>query len=132
MNQGPSQLVAELALALLLLVVAGVLLTRMLRAIPGGGWVTLPLPGRGLLRRALVLLLLVLVGLLLDALTGEQGRDGGRLPVFVVESKKTPAIAAHVRAALAAGYPRVLTRASGPRQRANRQAACGHWPRAAD
>jgi Deoxyribonuclease NucA/NucB len=56
------------------------------------------------------------------------GGDGGRLPVFVVESEKTLAIAAHVRAALAAGYPRVLTRASGAVQRANRQAACGHWP----
>jgi Deoxyribonuclease NucA/NucB len=32
-----------------------------------------------------------------------------------------------VRVALAAGHPRVLTRASGARQRANRQAACGHW-----
>jgi deoxyribonuclease NucA/NucB len=130
MNQGPDQLVAELALALLLVVVAGLLLSRTLRAILGPGWVTLPFPGRGLLRRALVLLLLlVLVGVLLDALTGEWGRGGGRLPVFVVESKKTPAIAAHVRQALAADQPRVLTRASGARQRANRQAACGHWPR---
>jgi Deoxyribonuclease NucA/NucB len=71
----------------------------------------------------------MLVGLLLDALVGQWGRDGGRrLPVFVVDSKKTPAIATHVRAALAAGHPRVLTRAAGPRQRANRRAACGHWP----
>ena len=131
MSQGPDQLVAELTLALLLLVVAGVLLSRMLRAIPGSGWVTLPFPGRGLLRRALLLLLLlVLVGLLLDALTVDQGRDRGRrLPVFVVKSKDTPAIAAHVRQALAAGHPRVLTRASGAVQRANRRAACGHWPR---
>jgi hypothetical protein len=73
--------------------------------------------------------LLVLVGVLLQALNGEQGRDRQRrLPVLVVDSRKTPAIAAHVRAALAAGHPRVLTRASGPRQRANRRAACGRWP----
>jgi Deoxyribonuclease NucA/NucB len=130
MNQGPDQLLASIALALLLLI-AGVLLSRMLRAIPGAGWVTLPLPGRGLLRRALaLLLLLVLVGLLLNALTGQWAGDGGRrLPVFIVDSTKTPAIADHVRAALAAGYPSVLTRASGPRQRANRRAACGQWPR---
>jgi hypothetical protein len=130
MNENPGQLGAQLALALLLLVVAGVLLGRLLRAIPGGSWVALPLLGRSLLRRAVLLLvLLVLVALLLDALTVEQGRDGGRrLPVFVVDSKKTPAIAAHVRAALAAGHPRVLTRASGARQRANRRTACGHWP----
>ena len=49
--------------------------------------------------------------------------------MFVVESKATPAIAEHVRAAQAAGQPRVLTRASGARQRANRRAACGQWPR---
>jgi hypothetical protein len=74
--------------------------------------------------------LLVLVGWLLDALTGESGRDDQRrLPVFVVDSTKTPDIAEHVRAALAAGHPRVLTRAPGTRQRANRQAACGHWPK---
>jgi hypothetical protein len=101
----------------------------MLRAIPGGGWVTLPVPGRGLLRRTMILLLLlVLVAWLLDALTVEGGRQR-RLPIFVVDSKKTPAIADHVRTALAAGQPRVLTRASGARQRANRRAACGHWSR---
>jgi hypothetical protein len=128
---GPDQLIAQLTLALLLLLVAGFLVGRMLRAVPGAGWATLPYPGRGLLRRAILLLvLLVLVAWLLDALTGDWGRDGGRrLPVFVVESEKTPAIAEHVQAALAAGHPRVLTRASGARQRANRQAACGHWPK---
>ena len=84
MRNDPGQLAAELTLALLLLAVAGLLLSRMLRALPGGGG--------------------------------------------VAESKKTPAIAAHVRAAQAAGQPRVLTRASGARQRANRRAACGHWP----
>lgn len=131
MNQDLGQLVASVTLALLLLLIAGVLLGRMVRAIPGAGWVALPLPGRGLLRRGLALLvLLVLVGLLLDTLTGEQDPDGERrLPVFVVDSRKTPAITTHVRTALAAGHPRLLTRASGPRQRANRQAACGHWPR---
>lgn len=84
------------------------LLTRMLRAIPGAGWVTLPFPGRGVLRRALaLLLLLVLLGLLLDALTGQWGHHGQqRLPVFVVDSHRTPAIATHVRTALAAGHPR--------------------------
>jgi hypothetical protein len=131
MDQGFGQLLGQITLALILLLVAGLLVTRMLRAIPGAGWVALPLPGRGLLRRALLLLLLLLlVGLLLDALTVESDRNGGRrLPVFVVEAKKTLTIAEHVRAALAAGHPRVLTRASGPRQRANRQVACGQWPR---
>jgi hypothetical protein len=53
----------------------------------------------------MLVLLLVLVGLLLDALTDEWGGDGGRLPVFVVDAEKTPAIAEHVQAALAAGHP---------------------------
>jgi deoxyribonuclease NucA/NucB len=128
MTTGPDQLAAQVTLALLLLlVVAGLLLTRMLRAIPGVGWVTLPFPGRGLLRRALVvLLLLVLVGLLLDALTGDQGRDGGRLPVFVVRAKRTPVIAAHVRAAQAAGKPAVLHRVV-PVPPNRRPGACRGW-----
>jgi hypothetical protein len=82
----------------------------MLRTIPGAGWVAAPLPGRGLLRRALALLvLLILLGLLLDALMGEGERER-RLPVLVVSSKRTPAIAAHIRAAQAAGKPAVLHR----------------------
>jgi hypothetical protein len=129
MTNHPGQLAAQLTLVLVLLVVAGLLVNRMLRTIPGAGWVALPFPGRGLFRRTLVLVvLLVLVAWLLDALTGEQDQER-RLPVFVVDSNKTPAIAEHVRAALAAGQPRVLTRASGARQRANRRAACGRWPR---
>jgi hypothetical protein len=65
------------------------------------------LPGRGLLRRALVLLLLILVGVLLNALTLKRGRDDQRrLPVFVVDATTTLAIANHVRTALAAGHPR--------------------------
>ena len=128
MNQDPGQLAAQLILALVLLVVAGLLLGRMLRAIPGAGWVALPVGGRGLLRRALLLLvLLVLVGLLLDALTGEQGRDdGGRLPVFVVHANRTPAIAAHVRAAQAAGKPAILHRVV-PVPRNRRPGACRGW-----
>jgi hypothetical protein len=127
MNEGLGQLMAFITLALILL-----LITRFLwRATPFGTWVPLPFPGRGLLRRAVViLLLLVLVGVLLDALTVEWGRDRERrLPVFVVDSKKTPEIAKHIRNALAQGQPRVLNRASGAVQRANRRAACGHWPR---
>jgi hypothetical protein len=129
MGNDPGQLAAQLTLALVLLVVAGLLLNRMLRTIPGAGWVALPFPGRGLLRRTLALLvLLILIGVLLDALSGEGGGER-RLPAFVVDAKQTPAIADHVRAALAPGQPRVLTRASGARQRANRRAACGHWTR---
>jgi hypothetical protein len=117
MPTGLDQLAAQLILALLLLVIAGFLLTRMLRAIPGAGWVALPVPGRGLLRRA--------IGLLLDALGGEGGRER-RLPVFVVSSKRTPAIAAHIRAAQAAGKPAVLHRVS-PIPRDRRPGACRGW-----
>jgi Deoxyribonuclease NucA/NucB len=125
MRNDPGQLAANLTLALVLLVVAGLLLNRMLRAIPGGGWVTLPFPGRGLLRRAIALLvLLVLVGLVLDALTGKDGRE--RLPVFVVDAKRTPAIAGHIRAAQAAGKPALLHRVV-PVPRDRRPGACRGW-----
>jgi hypothetical protein len=127
MPEGLGQLMAFITLALILL-----LITRFLwRATPFGTWVPLPFPGRSLLRRAVaILLLLVLVGVLLDALTVEWGRDRERrLPVFVVDSKKTPEIAKHIRNALAQGQPRVLHRVSPAVREANRQAACGHWPR---
>jgi hypothetical protein len=125
MPNDPGQLAASLTLALLLLVVAGLLLNRMLRAIPGGSWVALPFPGRGLLRRTLALLvLLILIGLLLDALTGEGGQE--RLPVFVVHAKRTPAIAAHIRAAQAAGKPALLHRVV-PVPRDRRPGACRGW-----
>jgi hypothetical protein len=89
-------------------VVAGLVVTRMIRAIPGAGWIAQPVPGRGLLRRAIgLLVLLVLVSLVLDALTGDRGREE-RLSVFVVHPKRTPAIAAHIRAAQAAGKPAIL------------------------
>ena len=126
MTNDPGQLAASLTLALLLLVVAGLLLNRMLRTIPGAGWVALPFPGRGLLRRTLALLVLViLIGLLLDALTGEQERER-RLPVFVVDAKRTPAIAAHIRAAQAAGKPPLLHRLV-PVPRDRRPGACRGW-----
>jgi hypothetical protein len=125
MTTGPDQLPAQIALALLLLVIAGLLLGRLLRAIPGGSWVALPVPGRGLLRRALALLvLLILLGLLLDALTDEEGRE--RLPVFIVDSRRTPAIAAHIRAAQAAGKPAILHRVL-PTPRDRRPGACRGW-----
>jgi hypothetical protein len=127
MTTGPDQLIAQLVLALLLLVLAGLLLGRLLRAIPGAGGVALPLPGRGLLRRAiLLLLLLVLVGLLLDALTADGDGDRERLPVFIVNSKRTPAIAAHIRAAQAAGKPAILHRVV-PVPRDRRPGACRGW-----
>jgi Deoxyribonuclease NucA/NucB len=125
MGNDPGQLVANLTLALLLLVVAGVLLGRMLRAIPGAGWVAPAVPGRGLLRRALLLLVLLAgLGLLLDALTGDQDQE--RLPVFVVDANRTPAIAAHIRAAQAAGKPAILHRVV-PRPRDRRPGACRGW-----
>jgi Deoxyribonuclease NucA/NucB len=125
MTTGPDQLAAQLVLALLLLVLAGLLLGRMLRAIPGAGGVTLPVGGRGLLRRAILLLvLLVLVGLLLDALTVDGDRE--RLPVFIVDSRRTPAIAAHIRAAQAAGKPAILHRAL-PTPPDRRPGACRGW-----
>jgi hypothetical protein len=128
MTTGLDQLAAQLLLALLLLVVAGLLVGRLLRAIPGAGWVAPPVPGRGLLRRViLVLALLILVSLLLDTLTGEQGGDRERrLPVFVVSAKRTPAIAAHIRAAQAAGKPAILHRIS-PRPADRRPGACRGW-----
>jgi hypothetical protein len=126
---GPNDLLASFALLLILLAAIWLILNRGLRLFPGGGWVTVPFPfGRRLLRLFAVLLLLVLVGVLLDTLTVERGRDRERpLPVYVVNSKKTPEIAKHVRAALAAGHPSVLTRAPRAVQRANRRAACGRW-----
>jgi hypothetical protein len=125
MTTGPDQLIAQLVLVLLLLVLAGLLLGRLLRAIPGAGWVAPPVPGRGLLRRAILLLvLLVLVGLLLDALTGDGDRE--RLPVFVVHANRTPAIAAHIRAAQAAGKPAILHRVV-PVPRDRRPGACRGW-----
>ena len=125
MGNDPGQLAANLVLALLLLLIIGVLATRLLRAIPGGGWVAAPLPGRGLLRRALLLvLLLVGLGLLLDALTVDGDRE--RLPVFVVHANRTPAIAAHIRAAQAAGKPAILHRVV-PVPRGRRPGACRGW-----
>jgi Deoxyribonuclease NucA/NucB len=125
MRHDPGQLAAELALTLLLVVVAGLLLSRMLRAIPGGGWIAQPVPGRGLLRRAILLLvLLALLGLVLDALTGEGNRE--RLPVFVVDAKRTPAIAGHIRAAQAVGKPALLHRVV-PVPRDRRPGACRGW-----
>ena len=125
MPTGLDQLAAQLILALLLLVIAGFLLTRMLRAIPGAGWGALPVPGRGLLRRAIgLLLLLVLVSLLLDALTVDGDRE--RLPVFIVDSRRTPAIASHIRAAQAAGKPAILHRVV-PVPRDRRPGACRGW-----
>jgi hypothetical protein len=98
----------------------------MLRAIPGGGWVALPFPGRGLLRRAMLLLLLLVgLSLLLDALTVE-GDHERRLPVFVVDAKRTPAIAAHIRAAQATGKPAILHRVL-PTPRNRRPGACRGW-----
>jgi hypothetical protein len=128
MTTGLEQLAAQLLLALVLLVVAGLLMGRLLRTIPGAGWVAPPVGGRGLLRRAiLVLVVLVLVSLLLDALTGDQGHDRKqRLPVFVVDSRRTPAIAAHIRAAQAAGKPAILHRVS-PRPADRRPGACRGW-----
>jgi hypothetical protein len=125
MTNDPGQLAANLILALLLLLlVIGALATRLLRTLPGGGWVTAPLPGRGLLRRTVgLLLLLVLAGLLLDALTVDRER---RLPVFVVDAKRTPAIAAHIRAAQAAGKPAILHRVL-PTPRTRRPGACRGW-----
>jgi hypothetical protein len=127
MPTDPDQLAATIALALLLLLVAGVLVHRLLRAIPGGGWVAAPLPGRGLVRRTpLLLLLLVLVGLLLDALTVDGGRDRERLPVFIVHARRTPAIAAHIRAAQAAAKPAILHRVV-PVPRDRGPGACRGW-----
>jgi hypothetical protein len=128
MPTGLDQLAAQLLLALVLLVVAGLLVGRLLRAIPGAGWIAPRVGGRGLLRRAIgLLVLLVLVSLLLNALTGEQDRDRERrLPVFVVSTKRTPAIAAHIRAAQAAGKPAILHRIS-PIPRDRRPGACRGW-----
>jgi Deoxyribonuclease NucA/NucB len=127
MPNDPGQLAATITLALVLLLVMGVLVNRLLRAIPGGGWVAAPLPGRALLRRALLLvLLLVLLGWLLDALTVEGGRDRERLPVFVVHTRRTPAIAAHIRAAQAAGKPAILHRLV-PVPQDRRPGACRGW-----
>jgi Deoxyribonuclease NucA/NucB len=126
MGNDPGQLVAEITLALVLVVVTGVLVHRLLRAIPGTGWVAQSLPGRGLRRRALLLLLLLVgLGLLLDTLSGEGDREG-RLPVFVVHAKRTPAIAAHIRAAQAAGKPAILHRVL-PTPRDRRPGACRGW-----
>jgi deoxyribonuclease NucA/NucB len=127
MTNDPGQLAANIILALVLLLVIGALATRLLQTLPGGGLVTAPLPGRGLLRRTIgLLLLLLLVGLLLDALTVEGGRDRERLPVFVVDAKRTPAIAAHIRAAQAAGKPAILHRVL-PTPRNRRPGACRGW-----
>jgi hypothetical protein len=127
MTNDPGTLAATIALALLLLLVMGVLVTRLLRALPGGGWVAAPLPGRGLLRRTLLLvLLLVLAGLVLEGLTIDGG-DEERLPVFVVHTRRTPAIAAHIRAAQAAGKPAILHRLV-PVPRDRRPGACRGWP----
>jgi Deoxyribonuclease NucA/NucB len=53
--------------------------------------------------------------------------DNRRLPVFVVDSKRTPAIARHVRTALTTGYPSVLHRAPSSLRPLNRRAACRGW-----
>lgn len=129
--EGPNDLLASFALLLVFIAAIWLILNRGLRLFPGGSWVAVPFPfRRRLLRLFAVLVLLMLVGVLLDALPAEWGRDRERrLPVFVVDSKKTPEIAKHVRAAQAAGQPRVLHRVSAAVREANRRAVCGHWPR---
>jgi hypothetical protein len=63
--------------------------------------------GRGLFRRALLaLVLLALLGLVLDALTGGRLGSGGGQFVYV---RRTPAIAAHTRAAQADAKPALPT-----------------------
>jgi hypothetical protein len=71
-------------------------------------------------------LLLVLLGWLLDALTVDGGRERERLPVLVVHARRTPAIAAHIRAAQAAGKPAILHRLV-PVPPDRRPGACRGW-----
>jgi hypothetical protein len=124
------------ALALMLVLIgifllAMALVGRGLRPSPNGG-VTVTTGGRVRFLQLVAAILVLLLGL--SYLEGLDRPDRGRqrrLPVFVVDSKKTPAIAAHVRRALQATppYPNLLHRAPQAVARANRRAACGHWPR---
>jgi Deoxyribonuclease NucA/NucB len=126
--QLPADLLPSLVL-LIVLLLAMALAGRGLRSSPDGG-VALLLPGSRRLRRMMLALLLLLITFAwLDSLDQpDRGRER-RLPVFVVNSDRTPVIARHVRQALDAGYPSLLHRAPGNVARANRRAACGGWPR---
>jgi len=56
-------------------------------------------------------------------------KEKKHLPILVIDSKLMPNIAKHIRAAQAAGQPRVLTYlgAGSPQQTSNRKAACGRF-----
>jgi hypothetical protein len=124
--QLPADLLPSLVL-LIVLLLAMALAGRGLRSSPDGG-VALPLPSSRRLRRLLLALLLLLITFAwLDSLDQPDRGNERRLPVFIVDSERTPTIARHVRQALDAGYPNLLHRAPGTLARANRRAACGHY-----
>jgi branched-subunit amino acid transport protein len=132
--QTPSSDTSSLLVALALLVLAALVVpTILVRAAGGGRSLPFPIPGLGALIAALRLLLWVLVvgvvTLLLLQYLQDARRDEERLPVFIVDSRKTPEIAKHVRRAIAAGQPQILERVSEAQARANYRAACGKWPR---
>lgn len=124
---GPNPNDLLVSFTVLLILLAGIWL-MVIRPFAGGAGVAVPFPfGRRLLRVLAVIVALLLLGAWLETLSGERGRDRERrLPVFVVYSKRTPAIAAHIRAAQAAGKPAILHRAF-PTPQDRRPGACRGW-----
>jgi Deoxyribonuclease NucA/NucB len=124
---------SSLLVAVVLLVLAALVVPAIITRAAGGRSLPVPFPGlgalAGTLRRLLRLLLLGLVILLLLQFVGDALRDDERLPVFIVDSKKTPTIAEHVRIAIAAGQPWLLHRVSEEQAKKNRRRACGRWPK---
>jgi hypothetical protein len=129
--QTPSPDASSLLVALVLVVVAALVVPAIIVRAAGG--LSFPIPGLGALVRLLRLLLVVvmigLATLLLLQYLQDAARDDDKLPVFIVDSKVTPKIAAHIRLAIAAGQPQLLYRVSEAQANKNRKAACGKWPK---
>jgi hypothetical protein len=129
--QTPTPDATSLLLALVLVAFAAMVVPAIILRATGG--LSFPIPGLGamvrLLRLLLVVVMIGLATLLLLQYLQDALRDDEKLPVFIVDSKKTPKIAEHIRLAIAAGQPQLLYRVSEEQADKNRKAACGKWPK---
>lgn len=104
------------------------LVGRGLRLSPNGG-VTVRTRGRVPLLQLVAAILVLLLGLSYLESLPERGRQR-KIPVFVVDAKRMPHVAAHIQFAwkLSPPKPRLLHRADALQGRANRRVACADAP----
>jgi hypothetical protein len=131
--QTPTPDAPSLLLALVFVALAALVVPTIIVRAAGNRSLPFPIPGLGavvrLLRLLLVVVMIGLATLLLLQYLQDALRDDEKLPVFIVDSKKTPKIAEHIRLAIAAGQPQLLYRVSEEQADKNRKAACGKWPK---